>query len=136
MPQNYSANMDTRGQFSFFLFSIAIGAIGGVLYEPFHFIRLLFACDRGKCKALAVVLDVLFWLTFALGSVIMEFAFRFQGVRVYTWGGYLVGGILYLIFLHRIVAFLEKVCYNKIVKIAKKAKKRDKTVTKRGKRRV
>lgn len=128
--------MDTRGQLITFLISVAIGALGGVLYEPFHFIRALFGCDRGKSKVVAPFLDLLFWLTFLVGSICLEYVFRFHGVRVYVWGGYLLGGTLYLIFLHRIVAFFERMCYNKITEVVKRAKKRDKTVTKRGKRRV
>lgn len=128
--------MDTRGQLLSFLISVAVGVFGGILYEPFHLLRVIFACDRGKNPWLAPILDVLFWISFAIVSIFAEYIFHFQGVRVYAWCGYCIGGILYLIFLHRILAFFERVCYNKIVKLANRIKKRDKTLTKRGKRRV
>jgi hypothetical protein len=48
------------------------------------------------------------------------------------WIGYAFGGIIYLKSLHIILAFLQNVCYNRITKIVKKAKKREKTLKKEG----
>jgi hypothetical protein len=49
------------------------------------------------------------------------------------WIGYALGGIIYLKSLHRILAFLQNVCYNRVIKMIKKAKKREKTLKKREK---
>ena len=120
--------MDTKRQFAFFLLSMAIGFIGGLLYEPFSFARRLFRCDRGKRKALGVGIDVAFCISFALLCVFTSFCMRFPDFRGYMCVGWVLGGAIYLKILHRIVAFCEKVCYNILVKMVAKAKSKEKTL--------
>jgi hypothetical protein len=45
--------------------------------------------------------------------------------------GFAVGGIIYLKTLHKIIAFFENVCYNKLTQLVKKARKQEKTLKKR-----
>lgn len=119
--------MDSVGQLRCFLLAVGVGFAGGIFYETISFLRLLFGCRQGKNKAVAVVLDILFWIVFACFCVFAENLFKFKGFRIYIWSGYALGGIIYFIFLHRIVAFFENVCYNKATKLVKKAKNREKT---------
>ena len=123
--------MDTSNQFSVFGLCIAVGFVGGVLYEAFAFLGFLLGCPRGKNKILGAVLDVGFFLAFACLCVFAAYLFQFPNFRVYMWLGYALGGILYLKTLHEIVAFFENVCYNNVTKLVKKAKKREKTLSKR-----
>ena len=124
--------MDTQNQFTYFLLSVLIGFVGGCLYEIFAFFRLLFGCNRGTRKALGLGIDLIFGFAFAILCIFASFWLRFPDFRGYMWLGYALGGILYLKTLHEIVAFFEKVCYNSITKLIKKAKKREKTLSKRG----
>ena len=117
---------DGKNQLAVFCLCVAIGFIGGILYEAFALFRFVFACDRGKNKILGGVLDGLFFVGFAVGSVFAAFVFRFPSFRVYIWIGYAVGGILYAKSLRRIVAFLEKVCYNVLTKVRKRRKDKKK----------
>ena len=116
--------MDTKNQIVFFALSVAIGFVGGIAYEPFAFLRLLFGCSRGKRKSIGIALDILFGLTFALLSLFSAFYLHFPAVRGYIWLGYAVGGIIYLKSLRRIVAFFENLCYNRVVKWTNRAKLR------------
>lgn len=52
------------------------------------------------------------------------------------WIGYALGGIIYAKTLRKIVAFLENMCYNKIIKVIKKAKKKEKNLPKEVDKRV
>lgn len=128
--------MDTQNQFSVFLLCICVGLLGGILYEPFALTRLVLGCERGKSKPFGVALDVLYWLCFALLTVLAAFVFRFPEFRTYMWIGYALGGIIYAKTLRKIVAFLENMCYNKIIKVIKKAKKKEKNLPKEVDKRV
>ena len=119
--------MDTQNQFTYFLLSICIGFMGGLFYEIFAFFRLVCACDRGKCKALGIMFDVFFGLIFALHCIFSSFCLRFPDFRGYIGGGWLIGFIIYIKTLRRIVAFFEKVCYNSIARMFKRAKRKKKT---------
>ena len=118
--------MDTQNQLAVFSLAVAVGFVGGIVYEPFAFLRLLFGCHRGKNAKIGMGFDVLFWLAFALLSIFSSFALRFPSFRAYIWLGYVVGGIIYLKTLRRIVAFFQKVCYNKTIKVAKRRKTKKK----------
>ena len=124
--------MDTGNQFAVFGLCIGVGFVGGVLFEAFAFLRFLLGCPRGKNKILGSLLDIAFFLLFACCCIWIAYVFKFPDFRAYTWLGYALGGILYLKTLHEIVAFFEKVCYNSVTKLIKKAKKREKTLSKRG----
>lgn len=122
--------MDTKNQFAIFGLCVCVGFIGGVLYEAFAFFRWLFGCGRGKNKLLGGALDIAFWICFTGTCVFAAYAFRFPALRVYMWAGYLLGGIIYLKTLHKIIAFLENLCYNKLNKLVKRAKNKEKTRSK------
>lgn len=122
--------MDTQNQFAVFGLCILIGFIGGILYEPFAFFRLVFGCKNEKNKIIGGILDCAFWVLFAIVSVCLSCAFKFPSFRLYIGIGYLFGGIIYLKSLHRIVAFFENVCYNKIIQGLTKRKNRKKLLRK------
>ena len=128
--------MDTKNQFTIFCICIAVGLLGGILYEPFAFLRMIFGCPRGKSRPVGIALDIAFFAAFTVCTVFAGYLFRFPDFRVYMWIGYALGGIIYLKSLHRIVAFFGNVCYNKITKLAKKARKREKTLKKEVEKRV
>lgn len=123
--------MDTKNQFAYFLLSVAIGVVGGLLYELFALVRLLFRVKGGKRKGLGIGIDIAFCICFAILCIYASFSLHFPDFRGYMCIGWLVGGIIYLKILHRIVAFLEKVCYNVLVKIVTKARSKEKTLKER-----
>ncbi len=68
----------------------------------------------------------MFFLIVAILCISITFLLDFPSLRVYMIIGYAIGGIIYLKTLRRIVAFFEKVCYNKIIKLIRKAKNKKK----------
>lgn len=118
--------MDGKGQLSVFCICLAVGFVGGLLYEVFVFLRGAFGCGRGKNKILGILLDGAFFVCFALLCICAAYRFRFPDLRFYMWLGYGIGWIIYLKTLRRMVAFLQKVCYNKTVRMVKKVKTKKK----------
>ena len=118
--------MDSKGQLGVFCLCVAIGFVGGVLYEIFILFRMIFRCDKGKNKAMGIALDMAFFVAFGVLCIYGAYRFYFPNLRFYMWIGYAVGYIIYLKTLRRILAFLEKVCYNKASKVAKKVKTKKK----------
>ncbi len=106
-----------------------MGFIGGLLYEAFSLLSLPF-CRGGKRKWLRAILDVVFWLSFAAFCIACSYLLKFPSFRVYMWIGCFCGGILYLKSVRRIVAFFEKICYNKLVKIRKRHNNKGKNLNK------
>ena len=114
--------MDARSQFCVFGLCVAVGFCGGILYEVFAVGRKL--CGVGNIRKIVdVIFDVLFCLAFCVICVATSAVFRFPDFRIYMWLGYALGGIIYLKSLHRIVAFVEKICYN-ILRLKAKGKKK------------
>ena len=116
--------MDTANQLLIFCLCVLVGFVGGVVYEVFSILRLLLKCERGKNKPLGIVLDLLFCGLFAGLCVVSAYYLHFPAFRIYMWIGYLCGFYIYLKILHRILAFLEKLCYNAITKIVKRHKRK------------
>lgn len=125
--------MDTSGQFVYFLLSVAVGLVGGLLYEVVFIIRFLFSCDKGKRKWISIGLDIGFCLCFSLWCIYTSFCLHFPDIRGYICLGWGLGFIIYFKILHRILAFFEKVCYNVLVRMVNKAKSKKKLFKKRGK---
>lgn len=122
--------MDSKGQLVCFLLSVAIGFVGGLLYEAVCLLRFLFSCDKEKRKGIGVAIDMLGCLCFAFWCIVASFCLRFPDFRGYICLGWVVGCIIYLKILHRILAFLIKVCYNVLVRMLDKAKNKIKTLKK------
>lgn len=111
--------MDTGNQIYIFSVCFLAGYIGGVWYEIFSFFRLIFACEKGKNKILGIVLDVAFFVVFALWSVLVAKRMQLPDFRAYMWIAYLGGWLLYLKSLHLMLDFFKKVCYNCLKKAIK-----------------
>lgn len=126
--------MDGKGQLGVFCLTVAVGFCGGIIYEFFAIFRKIFGCNRGKNKFLGGIFDVLFCLSFAIWCIFASFLGDFPSFRVYIWLGYAVGGILYSKILRRIVAFLEKLCYNVLNKMLKWQKSKRKLFKKQEKK--
>ncbi len=122
--------MDTKHQLAVFGLSLCVGFLGGILYEFFALARLLFQCEKKKRKLLGGALDMGFWICFICFSLFLAYILKFPDFRAYIWFGYALGGILYSKSLHKIIAFLEKICYNKITKLIKRSKNQEKTLSK------
>lgn len=120
-----------QNEFGVFVVCVAVGFLMGVAYEPFHLCRKLF-CRNGKRLWISFCADVLFFTVCTVVAIFTSYVFAFPSFRVYMWIGYAFGGIIYLKSLHIILAFLQNVCYNRITKIVKKVKKREKTLKKEG----
>lgn len=117
--------MDTANQFLYFSLCIGIGFCGGIIYEFFAVFRALLKCEK-RNKIFGILLDIIFLAFFAGVCVYLAFVFDFPAIRIYMWIGYAIGGILYAKTLRRMVAFLEKVCYNMLSKVLKRQKRRKK----------
>ena len=122
--------MDTKNQFVYFLLSVAIGAVGGLLYELFAIVRFLLRCDRGKRKMLGFAVDITFCMAFAIWVIFATYHLYFPDFRGYICIGWTLGWAIYSRILHKIVALCGKVCYNVLVKMVKKAKSKEKTLQK------
>ena len=109
-------------QFILFFLCVGVGFCNGLIYEFFHILRWVFRCNKGKVRWLAIVLDLLFCITFAIICQTVSVYFHFPDLRIYMLCGYGTGFIIYLKTLHRIVAFLKKVCYNTFVRLLKSLK--------------
>ena len=120
--------MDTQNQLVYFLLSVLIGLVGGVLYEIFALFRLLLGCDKGKCKKLGFALDVVFGASFGFFCVFASYFCHFPDFRGYMGVGFAIGLIIYIKILQIILAFFKKVCYNGITSMVKRAKIRKKTL--------
>lgn len=118
--------MALQNQFLVFCLCVCVGFCGGIVYEPFACVRVGFRCGRGKCKPLAVVLDLLYALAFGTLCIFSAYALRFPEFRVYMCIGYALGGGIYLKTLRKVFAFLQNMCYNVVVKVYKKSKKKEK----------
>lgn len=129
--------METILELSVFFQSVFIGFVGGIIYEIFSVLRWVFGVKKGKMFALGVVFDVVFFAIFAFFTTISSTFAGFPAFRWYIAVGYGIGFLLYLKILHRILDFLEKVCYNAIYKSIKtcksKLKKQKKFERKQGK---
>ena len=122
--------MDAKGQLAYFLLSLAIGFVGGALCEIVCVFRFLFSCEKGKWKGMGIFLDVFGCLIFTLWCVFASFCLHFPDFRGYICLGWVLGCTIYLKILHRILAFLIKVCYNVLVRMVIKAKNKIQTLKK------
>ena len=124
--------MDSKNQLFYFCLCILVGFLAGLPYEIVVLLRGVFRCERGKNKVLSVVLDVIYPIFVALICVFMQFILHFPAFRAYMWIGYAVGFIIYLKILRRILAFLQKLCYNKLAKVLRKVNIKKKSPKKGG----
>ena len=116
--------MDSKNQLLYFSLCICIGFCGGIIYEFFVFFRFLF--KGWKYKIIGALTDIAFFLTFAVLCAKLSYLLNFPTLRGYMWIGYALGGVLYSKTLRRMVAFLEKVCYNDLAKRLKRQKSKKK----------
>ena len=121
-----------QNQFFVFCICIAAGFVSGIIYEFFHFLRLLLGCKKGKNAWAELSADTAFFIALAALHTLISYLFHFPALRVYMWIGEAVGLIIYLKTLHKILAFLQNMCYNKITKLVKKAKKHEETLFQKG----
>lgn len=114
--------MDTAGQLSRFGICLALGMLGGVLYE---LISLIVFPKTGKVKnVLRCLADVLFFLAFAALCIFVLGSLRFPAFREYYYLAFALGLIIYLKTFHKAVAFLKNICYNGVRKMVNCVKKR------------
>ena len=110
--------MDAADQIFIFLVCVLVGVASGPLYE----LCFVFRKIAGDRIIAAVIFDALYFLLFAAICVFTAVLFSFPDFRVYMYLGNLLGLVLYLKSIHRIVAFLWKLCYNKARKVIKRRK--------------
>ena len=114
--------MDTGNQIYYFCLCLLAGYVGGISYEIFSCLRLVFGCEKGENKWLGIIFDLLFFFVFALWAVWIAKRFQLPNFRGYMWIAYLGGWILYLKSLHLLLDFFKKVCYNCLKKAVKERK--------------
>ncbi|MBQ8885429.1 MAG: spore cortex biosynthesis protein YabQ [Clostridia bacterium] len=111
--------MDSVGQLPVFLLCALAGIISGVFYDLLSPVRRRFGFWT------SFFCDALFFLALAGIDVLFSVHFGFPAFRFYMFLGNAVGIGLYLKSVHRIVDFFEKLCYNSLVKIRKRRKKKE-----------
>lgn len=109
--------MDSQGQLVKFLTCVALGLVGGVIYEIASLLALPW--PRKTRALLRGVADVVFFLLFAILCVWVLTMLNFSAFREYYYLGFAVGLILYIKTFHKALAFLKKMCYNIITKLVK-----------------
>ncbi len=125
--------MDTVGQFGRFWVCVAVGVVGGFLYE---LCSLAVFPRKGKIHGwLRLFADISFFLLFAALCVGVACALRFPTFREYFYIGYAVGIILYLKTFHKAVAFFKRICYNSVKKLVNCVKSK-KIFRKKGEKRL
>ena len=87
-------------------------AFAGILAGPLYTV-LSVLCAPLRYRAARITADLLFFLLFAAVFAGVCAAFRLPAVRAYMILSALAGLLLYLISLHRILAFFGKRLYNK-----------------------
>lgn len=110
--------MDSANQIFIFLVCVLVGVASGPLYE----LCFVFRRIAGDGLIASIVFDALYFVLFAAMCIFTAVLFSFPDFRVYMYLGNLFGLVLYLKSVHRIVAFLWKLCYNGIEKVAKRRK--------------
>ena len=118
--------MDTKNQLLYFLLSLCIGFLGGIIYNFFAFLRFSLGCNHEKRRGLGITLDVVFCLLFAIYCIFIGFFLQFPDFRGYMGVGFWLGLIISIKILQITLAFFKKVCYNRVTNMGKKAKKREK----------
>ena len=98
---------DTFSQIFVLIACLFAGILGGVLYEPFWLIRRTLVE-----RAIGILTDLIFFIVFAVIFVAVSVIFDFPAVRPYMLLGAMCGLLLYLVSLHRIVAFFIDKLYN------------------------
>ena len=122
--------MNGENQLWIFLVCVGMGVVGGILHLPFRVLARVCGVGENKRKGIGIAIDIVYFLILAVGSVWITYALRFPDFRVYQWLGYAIGGIIYLKILHKTIAFFENICYNRITRMGKKAKKARKKLEK------
>ena len=109
---------DTVNQIYILIVCLFSGILGGVLYEPFYLFRRLI-----NKRAAGIIADILFFLIFAGIFVLLSVIYDFPATRPYMLMGALGGLLLYLVSLHRILAFLTEKLYNSAKKLILRIKR-------------
>lgn len=99
--------MSGADQFFTFLVCVACGVAGGVIYDFFYLLRVIFPARWVRISG-----DVLFCLLFGALYVFVTVMMGLTGLRLYTLLGCVGGLFLYLKSFHKIVAFFLKKVYN------------------------
>jgi hypothetical protein len=102
-------------QLPIFLLCIALGMVGGVLYDVIVFPARRLGAYKRSNSIIGIFIDVMFFVALAILASLATYFFALPDFRGYFWVGYCVGGIIYLKTLHKIIAFFENMCYNSIV---------------------
>ena len=105
---------------------MGVGFFAGFLYEMFSLCRVLLGCRKGKNRIIEIFLDLVFFFAFTVICIYVGYIWKFPAFRIYMWLGYGLGITIYLIFLHRILAFWENLWYNKLTKAIEKTRKKKK----------
>lgn len=100
--------MDTAGQLPAFLICAMLGIATGLLYDLLRPLRF--------CKISEAFADVAFFLLSAAVYVAVATKCAFPDFRVFVYFAFAAGFIIYSKSLRRVVAFFQKICYNKCEK--------------------
>lgn len=88
-------------QTAFFLLSVVLGAVMGVVYDIFRIFRILFP-PAAKSKPIAVQ-DVLFWLIYGFGIFCYSSAVCGGNLRFFMFFGSLLGFTLYIVTIGNLI---------------------------------
>ena len=98
------------GQIIYFLQSVAIGGVSGIVYSIFRGVNFLLK----RLKPIKVVLTILFYVVLYLIFLQLTFLLKFPNVRAYMILGVAIGLALYNKSFHIILAKVGEKLYNRI----------------------
>ena len=109
----------SSGQFYIFLACLSFGAASGIFLSISSAIKFFV-----KNKIIKIILDAVFLAPIGFLFSLYSLKLNFPSLRGYMLIAIFIGILVYLKSFHIIVAFLKKVCYNKVVKRRKNTKER------------
>lgn len=108
--------MSTSNQVYIFLSAVYMGIIIGFIYDIYRVVRIL----SNPTKLVTGIMDILFWVTVTLLSIIGFFYVSSGEIRLYNIIGLAIGWMLYLLTLSRYIIRLLKIIFAGFIWMCKK----------------
>lgn len=105
----------TANQIFEFLVCIYAGLLSGIIYDIFYAIKQF--CGGKKFD---IILDIVFFVVFALIYIFVSFIFEFPVFRLYMFLSAQLGLLMYIKSFHILFANAVKKIYNKLKRIREK----------------
>jgi hypothetical protein len=112
----------TANQIFIFLVCIYAGLLSGIVYDFLYVLKLAVGG-----KWMNIILDIVFFIIFALIYIFVSFLFEFPIFRLYMFFATQLGLFMYIKSFHILIANGAKKIYNKLKQLKGKGRERRKT---------